>query len=254
MLPRPLSPLTSPFAVPQTLPKRQRRRRRRRQRRLPKVPVNAADAAIAEEERREAAERAGLPDSVTFADKKISTEQEILVIRAIVLRESLLEVPTHRDTLCALLPPGSHPKLGDGTQRIRGDIVPTEQRKRRNIADILVPTLNHLRKATLECVDQISQWQRRFVSSGSRGVVMGVSPLLTAVLVPGQASRLHMEGHQLHPGDALLPRPPGPHFAPCGAPGLPHHAQPTAYTLTATRHDHSRRPHLSTAAAPCWRP
>lgn len=46
--------------------------------------------------------------------------------------------------------------------------MPTEQRKRRNIADILVPTLNHLRKATLECVDQISQWQRRFVSSGLR--------------------------------------------------------------------------------------
>lgn len=81
--------------------------------------MNAADAAIAEEERREAAERAGLPDSVTFADKKISTEQEILVIRAIVLRESLLEVPTHREPLVHCCPPAHIPSWGRYTENTR---------------------------------------------------------------------------------------------------------------------------------------
>ena len=96
--------------------------------------VDPAAAVLAAE----AQERDGLPFNVTIWNPRTSTEDELIVIKHIMVREALLEDMRRETQIVAM-------------------------RKRPGVAQRIVQMLLQVRVATIEAVDHIEVWRRRFV-------------------------------------------------------------------------------------------
>ena len=86
----------------------------------------------------EAKDRDGLSHNVTMWNPRTSTEDELIVIKHIMVREALLE-------------------------RMRNETQIVKLRQRPGVAKQIVEMLKQVRVATLEAVDHIEVWRRRFV-------------------------------------------------------------------------------------------
>lgn len=87
----------------------------------------------------EAKDRDGLSHNVTMWNPRTSTEDELIVIKHIMVREALLE-------------------------RMRNETQIVKLRQRPGVAKQIVEMLKQVRVATLEAVDHIEVWRRRFIT------------------------------------------------------------------------------------------